>query len=290
MDNHVYGHSSIVSRPQVTWPDHAKVAFYIGVNIEHYILGRPGASIVSATAGLVPDPMNHGWRDYSPRVGVWRLMDLLDEVGLPASVLLNSDVCSQYPDIIAAGNQRGWVWLGHGKNNSTLQNGMDVDTERTYLTEMVGAVEEATGRSPTGWLGPGLTETFETPRLLRDLGFTYLLDWCCDDQPFHLKIPGMVSVPYTVELNDLTLFIGRNLSGPEFERIVEDQLEVLLAEGEQSGRVMTLALHPFVMNQPFRHKYLARALKRIAATDGVWMTTSDDIASYFLANHPHPLS
>src|SRR5581483_6923133 len=101
-------------------------------------------------------------------------------------------------------------------------------------------------------------------------------------QPFRLKVPGMISVPYTLELNDLTLFSGRNLSGPEYERVVEDQLEVLLEEGATSGRVMALAVHPFVINQPFRHKYLARVLKHVATVDGVWMTTSDAIAAHIL--------
>jgi peptidoglycan/xylan/chitin deacetylase (PgdA/CDA1 family) len=285
MENELYDYSPIVSRPRLEWPGGARVAFYIGLNIEHYRLDAPSTSIAPVTAGLVPDPMNYGWRDYSPRVGVWRLIELLDELDLRASVLLNSEVCKRYPQIVEAGNERGWAWLAHGQDNSTLQASLAPEAEPGYLREMVAVLEASTGRRPRGWLGPALTETLQTPHLLRELGFTYLLDWCSDDQPYPLTIPGMISVPYTVELNDVTLFVGRNLSGEDYERLVADQLEQLLIDGETTGRVMALSLHPFIVNQPFRHKYLGRALRRIVETEGVWVTTSDEIAEHYIANY-----
>lgn len=283
MENELYRYEPIVSRPRLTWPDGARVAFYIGLNIEHYKLGVPSTSISGVTAHLTPDPLNHGWRDFSPRVGIWRLIDLLDRLGIVPSVLLNAEVCERYPEIIEAGNARGWAWLAHGQNNSTLQPDVAGEGERAYLATVVRTIQDATGRAPRGWLGPALTETLETPRLLRELGITYLLDWCCDEQPFPLTVPGLISVPYSIEVNDITLFVGRNLSGPEYERIVADQLDQLLEDGETTGRVMALPLHPFISNQPFRHKYLARALERIVSTEGVWVTTSDAIAEHYLA-------
>ena len=282
MENELYEYSPIVSRPRLEWPGGARVAFYIGLNVEHYRLDVPSTSIAPVTAGLVPDPMNYGWRDYSPRVGVWRLIELLDEVGMRASVALNSDVCRLYPQIVAAGVERGWAWIGHGQNNSVLQPRLEAGAEAGYLREMTETIEAATGSRPRGWLGPALTESLETPRLLRELGYTYLLDWCSDDQPYPRTVPGLISVPYSVEVNDVTLFVGRSLSGPEYERVVADQLEQLLADGETTGRVLALPLHPFIVNQPFRHKYLANVLRRVAATDGVWVTTSDEIAEHFL--------
>ena len=156
-----------------------------------------------------------------------------------------------------------------------------MDEERAYLSEVVGTIAEATGQDVRGWLGPALTETFETPRLLRDLGLTYLLDWCADDQPFALNVPGMISVPYSIELNDVTMFLGKSLSGEQFYQMVVDQFDQLYADGEQTGRVMALCLHPFIINQPFRHKYLVKALEYIAGHEGVWFTTADDIAAYY---------
>ncbi len=253
-----------------------------GSNVDHYQIDRPSTSIIPATTGLTPDPLNYGWRDYGPRVGIWRMIESLDRHGLRASVLLNSDVAKRYPQIIAAGRERNWAWLAHGRDNSTLQADMSRDEELSYLTEVLDTITAATGARPRGWMGPALTETFQTPALLAELGLSYVLDWTNDDQPYRLNVPGMLSVPYSVELNDLRLFTNMGLSGPDFVQIVKDQFEQLRADSEHSGRVMALALHPFVINQPFRHKYLDQALAYLAAQPDIWLTTSDDIAEHYL--------
>jgi allantoinase len=178
-------------------------------------------------------------------------------------VLLNSDVCERYPQIIEAGRTRDWAWLAHGKTNSMLQTGMPVEEERALLRDVVDTIEKATGQRPRGWLGTGLTETFKTPELLAERGLSYLLDWTNDDQPYPLNVPGMLSVPYSVEL------------------MIKDQFDQLYADSADSGRVMALALHPFVIGQPFRHKYLDQALGYIANHPGVWLTTSDEIAEHY---------
>ena len=120
MDNQLYDYSAIVDRPRLTLPDGARVAFWIGLNIEHYEVDKPSTSIFAGTAALQPDPLNYGWRDYGVRVGIWRMIDALDKFDLRASVLLNADVCQRYPRIIEEGNKRHWAWLAHGKNNSTF--------------------------------------------------------------------------------------------------------------------------------------------------------------------------
>lgn len=277
--NKLYDYSPIVDRPPLTWPNGARVAVYAGLNIEHFLLGSPSTSIWPGTADLNPDPLNHGWRDYGPRVGIWRTIDALDRHGLRASALLNSAAAEQYPRIIEAGVERDWAWLAHGETNSKLHAGLGKEEEREVLAGIVGTIEQATGARPRGWMGPGLTETAHTPELLAELGLDYVLDWTADDQPFRLNIPGMISVPYSVELNDLMLM---NRPGPEFVRMVMDQYEVLHAEG---GRVLALALHPFVTGQAFRHKYLDQALAQLAAAPDVWLTTSDDIAEHYLRHN-----
>lgn len=275
MDNALFDYSPIVDRAPIQWPDDARVAFYVGLNIEHYQVDRPSTSIFPGTAALTPDPLNYGWRDYGPRVGIWRVMQALDKYGIRASALLNSDVAHHNPQIIAAGRKRNWTWLAHGKNNSIFQADMSIDDERAYLTDIVETIERATGRRPRGWMGPALTETFHTPELLAELGLDYVLDWTNDDQPYRLNVPGMLSVPYSVELNDNSLFLGTGLRGADFVQIVKDQLDRLY---EESGRVMALALHPFVIGQAFRIKYLEQALDYVANHPGVWLATSDEIA------------
>ncbi len=280
LENTLFDYSPITERPEFSWPGGKKVAFYVGLNIEHFRIDKPSTSIWPGTADLVPDALNYGWRDYGARVGVWRVMDALDKYGIRASALLNSDVVEYNPQIVKAGMERDWAWLVHGKTNSEVTAGMSPEEERDYLTRVVDVIAGATGARPKGWMGPGLTETFETPRILRDLGLDYILDWTNDDQPYALNVPGMLSVPYTLELNDLGIF-AKATTGPEYVRMIQDQYDVLLSESDRSARVLPIALHPFVIGQAFRTKYLEQALGFLAAQPDVWLTTADEIAAYF---------
>jgi allantoinase len=279
--DNLYDYRPIVDREPIRWPGDARVAFYVALNVEHFEIDRPSTSIWEGTATLVPDPLNYGWRDYGARVGFWRLIETFDRHGVRLSVPLSADVGAHYPQIIEAGNARDWTWLAHGKNNSRLHADMAEHDERAFLTDVVDTIERATGRRPGGWLGPGLTETFNTPKLLAELGLSYVLDWTNDDQPYPLNVPGMLSVPYTVELNDLGLFLARGMTGPEVLQLIKDQLDQLYADAAHSGRVMALALHPFVIGQAFRTKYLDQALDYVTNHPGVWVTTSDEIAEHY---------
>ncbi|MGB3322383.1 MAG: polysaccharide deacetylase family protein [Mycolicibacterium fortuitum] len=273
-----FTYSPITERAPIRWPGGARVAVYIGLNIEHFLADRPSTSIWPGTADLRPDALNYGWRDYGARVGIWRTIEALDRHGIRPSVLLNSAVIEHHPQIVTAGVERNWVWLAHGQTNSILHTGFTVDEERRILAEITGDIADATGRRPLGWMGPGLTETTHTPELLAELGFRYVLDWTNDDQPYPLTVRGMLSVPYSVELNDLLIF-GKGYTGGEFVRMVIDQYEQLRADSATSGRVLALALHPFVIGQPFRHKYLEQVLKYLAAQPDAWLTTTDEIAA-----------
>jgi allantoinase len=279
-ENRLFGYSPITDRAPVTWPGGARVAAYVGLNVEHFLIDRPSTSIWPGTADLVPDALNYGWRDYGPRVGIWRMTESLDRYGIRASVLLNSMAASRYPQIIKAGVARNWAWLAHGQTNSALHAGLARDAERRLLTEVTDTIAAATGRRPAGWMGPGLTETFSTPELLAELGYGYVLDWTNDDQPYPLTVPGMLSVPYSVELNDLMLS-ARGITGPEFVQIVRDQYEQLHAEAAHGGRVLALALHPFVTGQAFRAKYFDQALRFLSEQPDIWLTTSDEIAEHY---------
>lgn len=284
-ENTLFDYSPITERSPISWPGGARVAVYVGLNVEHFLVDRPSTSIWPGSAEFVPDALNYGWRDYGPRVGIWRTMRSLDRYGVRASVLLNSAVAEHYPQIITAGRERNWAWLAHGRTNSIPQTDMTREEEREFLTDVIETITTATGRRPSGWMGPGLTETFNTPALLAELGLTYVLDWTNDDQPYRLNTPGMISVPYSVELNDLLLFTSRGFTGPEFLQLVKDQYEQLRADSEHSGRVMALASHPFVIGQPFRHKYFDQALEYLAAQPDIWLTTSDEIADHYRSTH-----
>ncbi|MEN3224227.1 polysaccharide deacetylase family protein [Mycolicibacterium porcinum] len=272
-----FTYSPIVDREPIHWPGGARVAVYLGLNVEHFLADRPSTSIWPGTADLIPDALNYGWRDYGARVGIWRTIEALDRHGIRPSVLLNSAVIEHYPQIVAAGVERDWTWLAHGRTNSILHTGFTVDEERRFLAEIADDIAEATGRRPRGWMGPGLTETAHTPELLAELGFHYVLDWTNDDQPYPLTVPGMLSLPYSVELNDLLIF-GKGFTGIEFVQMVIDQYEQLRTDSSAGGRVMALALHPFVIGQPFRQKYFDQVLEYLSAQPDAWLTTSDEIA------------
>ncbi len=160
--------------------------------------------------------------------------------------------------------------------------------ERLAVQAVIYLVVAAVGARCAPRSPKPLTETFQTPSILAELGVNYVLDWCADDQPFHLNVPGMISVPYSIEVNDVSLFLGRNLSGPDFLQLVVDQYEQLSKDSAAGGRVMALCLHPFILNQAFRHKYVDLALEFIAAQPDVWLTTSDDIAAHFRTVAPAP--
>lgn len=280
MEIELFDYDPIVGRAPVRWPGDARVAFYVGLNIEHFYVDRPSVSFNEATSKLVPDPMNYGWRDYGSRVGIWRLIDVLDRLGIRASALLNSDAGERYPQIVEAGRRRDWVWLAHGKSNSIPQTGMTEDEELAFLAGILDSIEQTTGQRPRGWLAPGLTETFNTPAVLAELGVDYLLDWTNDDQPYRLNVPGLLSVPYTLELADSHLFHVQGRTGADYVQIVKDQFDQLYEDSATSGRVMAVSFHPYVAGQPFRLKYVEEALRYIVAHPGVWVTTSDEIAAH----------
>jgi allantoinase len=284
-----YDYWPIVDRPRLEWPDGKRLAFYVGLNIEHFHHGKPSTSLFPGTATLPVDPLNYGWRDYGTRVGIWRMIDVLDELGIPASVLLNSEVCEKYPEIIAAGKERDWAWLGHGHTNSSFWTGMSEDEERAGLQKIVDTFTESTGTAPKGWLGPALTETPQTPDLLAEAGFTYTMDWIVDDQPFPMPVRGdqrFISVPYSAEINDIPAFLALGASAQDFGQMIVDQFDVLYEESaRRPGGVVAVSLHPFLVNVPFRHKYIKAALEHIVGHDDVWVTTSDAIADHYLDNY-----
>ncbi|MBN9110447.1 MAG: polysaccharide deacetylase family protein [Pseudonocardia sp.] len=279
--NPLYRYSPITERPPVALPGGAALAFWLGINVEHFEYGVPSTSLAAATSGFVPDPLNHGWRDYGTRVGIWRTIELLDELGMPATMIVNAAVCAEYPQIVRAGVERGWAFVAHGWTNSHFHTGLDEPAERAELCRVTETIADATGRAPVGWLGPGMTETGRTPELLRELGYLYVLDWCADDQPFATRVPGLLSVPYAAELNDSVAIKGQGHSAEAFGQMIRDQCEVLRTEGRTRARVMALGLHPFVTGVPFRHLHLAAALRHVAVAAGVWRTTSDAIAEYW---------
>jgi len=275
-----FDYSPITKRKPLKLPNNARVAFWVVPNIEHFALDRP--SIALFPNQLKPDVSGYGWRDYSPRVGVWRVMKVMDKYRVKGTVALNSAVCKYYPEIIQAGKQRGWEFMGHGISNSWFLGGLDEKTEREMIKEVVQTIRRSTGKQPQGWLGPAMAETYGTLDILAENGIRYVCDWTNDDQPYPLKVKNgpMFSIPYSAELNDLPIFIRNGLTSEEFYQMCKDQFDTLYEEGKENARVMCLSLHPFVIGQPFRIKALEKILKYITSKKNVWLTTGSEIIDW----------
>jgi peptidoglycan/xylan/chitin deacetylase (PgdA/CDA1 family) len=282
--NPFYEYSPIVHRPPFELPGGSRLALWFGVAIEHYPWGKPGLSLVPYTADLVPDPMNYGWRDYGPRVGAFRLMDILDRAGVPVTGIVNSDACTEYPGLIEEALKRGWTsWVAHGDNNSTWQVGLERDAEVELVKKVTSTIEAAVGHPPAGWIGPALTGTMNTFDVIAEAGYRYTIDWADDDQPHWVNVTSgsLASVPYQRELNDVVAFMLHHETGAEFAQSILDAVDQMLADPGDHGRVLGVGFHPFLVGQPWRAIHLARALEQLRDRDGVWLTTSDAVADLF---------
>jgi peptidoglycan/xylan/chitin deacetylase (PgdA/CDA1 family) len=278
-----YDYSPIIDRPVLRWPNGARVALWVIPNIEHFLFDRPAARLSGGPVAPTPDVMNYSWRDYGVRVGIWRMMEIMQRHGVRGTVALNSDVCVEYPRIIEEGNKLGWEWMGHGVNNSILINKQSEDEERALIKSVVDTIREGTGKQPRGWLGPALSESHRTLDILAENGIEYVGDWGNDDQPYPIRVKSgsMYSIPYSVEMNDIPAFLDLHQSPEGFGRMLCDQFDVLYADGEKTGRVMSICLHPFLIGHPHRSKYLAKALDYITGHEGVWVTTGAQIIDHY---------
>lgn len=285
-----YAHSVITERPDYSWPDGKRLAFWIGTNIEVFAYGA-GISPDAVSTTAPPNHRNFAWRDYGNRVGIWNLFELFDELKLPTSCLVNSLLYDEYPEIFDRIRTRGDAIVGHGRTNAEVQRGMWEDDERAMIAQVTATIEKHEGRKPKGWLGPGVAETPVTPDLLKEAGYTYLLDWPCDDQPVWLdtRAGKLLSIPYPFELNDIGQIVWRQHTGREFADMMVDQFDALVRQSEDRPLVYCVSLHTYIAGQPFRLTPLRKAFKHIVehpARDRVWFTQSDAIADYCLAMEP----
>ena len=181
-----YRYSAITRRPDFVWPNGKRLAVYIALNLEHFAFGD-GLGAELCPGGPHPDVLNYAWRDYGNRVGVWRLIDLFDELKLPLSVLANSSIYHYCPEVMDAFRARGDEVVGHGRTNSERQGVLSPADEQRLIEEATDVIARAEGRRPLGWLGPWISQSAVTPDLLAEAGYHYLLDWCMDDQPVDRK-------------------------------------------------------------------------------------------------------
>ncbi len=289
MENQRYDFLPIIDRKQIKWPNGAKVALWVGPNIEYFHIDKP----IPSTSTTVPSVLGYTLRDYGSRIGVFRIMELLDKHGLKASVLLNADVCEYQPKIIEEGKKRNWEWLGHGLTNNTRMTDYPAEEERNVIHRVKDKITKATGVAPKGWLGPGWAETFNTLDHLAAEGFDYVCDWGCDDQPFPIRVRTgkMISVPYR-GINDLPLLADNHFPPQAYLQAACDGFDTIYRQSERIPSVFTVGLHPYITGASHVIKYLDKALEYMLSHEGVWKTTAGEIASWYYEHYyedPGPL-
>ncbi|MEO8540402.1 MAG: polysaccharide deacetylase family protein [bacterium] len=286
-----YDYSAIIDRPPLSLPNNARLAIWFAPNVEHYEYLPPENPQRNPWAARPhPDSSNYSWRDYGNRMGVWRMFELFDKHGIRGTVSQNVAVFDHFPEIAEAMVARDWDYMSHGIYNTRYAFGMDEELEWEMIRDVISTVKRHTGKMISGWLGPALSTTLRTPDLLAKAGVKYWVDYFHDDEPGEIKTETgrLISVPYSIEINDAIVLGMGQKTGAEFGQMIKDQFDVLYAEGATHPKVMAICLHPYLINTPSRQKYLDEALTYIRSFPDVWLATGEEIADHYLATVPAP--
>ena len=283
-------YSPIATRPPLKLPNGARMAVWVIVNVEEWDPKQTmPRTVLTPPAGGSPTPdiPNWAWHEYGNRVGFWRMLKVFDEFKIPAVLAINGSALAAYPPIVEAAMARNWEFMGHGFTQRNMQK---VENEREDIRKTADVIARATGKRPRGWLGPGLTETWETPDLLKEEGYEYVADWVLDDQPVWLKTTTkpIVNVPYTQECNDVAMMLIQHHKASEYYDRAIDQFEQIYDDAADSARIMALVLHPYIMGAPHRLKYFRRIFENIRKKPDVAFMTGEQILDWYLSVGPKP--
>ena len=278
-----YVHSNIIDRPDYSWPDGKRLAVYVAINIEQFAFGEgKGAAIAppdQATSHSV-----YSWRDYGNRVGIWRLLQLFEDLDIPIEAQMNLAIYEHCPGIVQALRRRGDEIVGHGISNSYAQEELDEAQETALIEQVTTTIAQHEGEAPTGWMSPWLSNSAVTPDLLEEAGYRYFMDWTCDDQPIWMATRSggrILAMPYPIECNDTRGIVWYRYTAAEFADMLVDAFDEMLAQSEHQPLVCPWSLHPFVVGRPYRTRHLRRALEHIAAhRDQIWLTRPRDICAH----------
>jgi allantoinase len=291
-DHSYYPPTPIGDRPLLQWPNGAWLAIAIVVSIEFYELQpSPGAFIPPNLPGgfgrgPYPDFRNYTHREYGPRVGLFRLTDLLQHKQVKATAAIDARTAIERPFIVQHCLERGWEIAAHGRAvTDVVSSQMNEAEERDYIAASITAVGNAAGNPPRGWHGAEYGESHRTVRLLAESGIDYVLDWPNDEQPYlmHAGDRRLVALPMAVDLDDVIAHWQHKLTMRRWRQAVIDAVDQLCTDGERNGRVLLLNIHPWLMGQAFRTTYLAEVLDHIRGRSGIWLATAGEIASAYLA-------
>jgi peptidoglycan/xylan/chitin deacetylase (PgdA/CDA1 family) len=276
-----FPNSAITRRPDYSWPGRKRLAVYIGFNVEHFDFGA-GLGAALGPKSPEPDVLNHSWRDYGNRVGVWRCLELFDALKIPVGALINTSLYDYCPEVVEAHVRRGDELIGHGHTNSDRQGELSEEKEAQLLTYCMERIRKESKVVPRGWLSPWISESALTPDLLQETGYRYTLNWCHDDQPteFKTRRGTLWSIPYPQELNDIPMIVARQMDARDFADMIVDNTTEMLRQSKDQPLVMGIALHPYLVGQPYRLLHLRRALTHVVRQKKAWLTTPGKIYDF----------
>lgn len=270
-------------RPKIRWPNGARIAVWIAPNIEFYEFEPAANPALPGWPRPAPDIDGYSLRDYGNRVGVWRMIEVMAKHDVRGSVSLNVAICDHHPEIIEACNKLGWEFFSHGVYNTRFTYGMSEAQESALIRDVIDTVRKHTGQKLDGWLAPALSNTERTMDLLARHDITYTCDLFHDDQPTPVKVREgkLISIPYSLEMNDVIVYARQMASPREYGDMIRAQFDQLYAEGEESGTVMCVPLHPYLVGAPHRLAPFVQALAYMRGHDRVWFATGREIAHWF---------
>lgn len=277
-----YDYSNITKRPDYSWPGGKRLAVYVAFNIEAFGFGDGKGSAIAPPDQALSHSV-YSWRDYGNRVGVWRLFDMMDELGIPIEAQMNTAIYDECPDIAERLRARGDEIVGHGVTNSDEQGHLPEAAERALIQDATAAITKHEGTPPVGWMSPWLSNSDVTMDLLQEAGYRYVMDWTMDDQPVWLKTRQgrILSMPYPVEVNDNRALVWLRYSSEEFADMIVDQFDEMLEQSEGQPLVCPISIHPFSIGRPYRMRQFRRALKHILGhRDRIWLTRPRDICAH----------
>ncbi len=277
-------YSAIVDRPKMELPSGNRIVVWTIVNLEVWDISKPMArQVLPAPTGqpVLPDVPNWAWHEYGMRVGFWRFLDLYQRLGIRPTLSINARVCLDYPRVARASHESGWEFMGHSFEQGPIQHEKD---QPAMIDRSLRTIEEFTGKRPVGWLGPGLTETYDTPDYLTAAGIKYIGDWVYDDEPTEIatKSGPLVTLPYSIECNDITLMIVQHHEAAYWTRKCIDTFDQLYRESANRPKFMAIAVHPYISGQPFRIKYHEAVYEHINQFDGVLHWNGEQILDWYL--------
>jgi len=275
--------SAIVDRPPLKLPGYARLVLWSIVNYEVWDIARPMArQVIPAPTGqaLLPDVPNWSWHEYGMRVGAWRFFDLFARLKIRPTLATNARVCEDYPRVAEQAKRDGWEFMGHAYDQMPIHK---QDDQAGMINKSMDILERFTGKRPVGWLGPGLTQTLDTPELLVAAGVKYIGDWVYDDEPTVIRTANgsLVTLPYTVELNDIPMMIVQHHESDYLLKRAIDQFDRLYAEGKERAKIMALAIHPYISGQPHRIKYLETIYDYVNRFEGVLHWNGAEILDWY---------